>query len=681
MADVADSAPVRRIVRPEHLNAFLSSPTYERLETFVGEMNSAAQGGKPTVAATYEGGDSGVQTMLDLIEHVEQMLEEHPPIAQQAARFGNAAFRSWMEAVEKSSVDDMSALSEEHAMELAGYWCGSFGNARRLDFGTGHEASFLVWLFASREVGVVSDLEGLVLAVFPRYLELVYAVQTLYRLEPAGSHGVWSLDDFHILPFVFGSAQLCPKENDPTTAGSLLGTRPRSSRDRMMVEDMAGSSMYMRAIKRITELKTGPFEEHSPLLTDIAQLPSWKKVNAGLIAMFKGEVLAKFPVAQHFLFGPHFPCTWEVDSADLSALETESTATGRPSATGASVMSGVPSPFEAALRMPANGDALTKYFGVSRRPIVGPGRGRAPVPSFGAGAGASNDATETTAAVETAAVAHTLLDDERGVEVAGFRIETNKTRISGESELDSIRDEHTFEGHCLDFPLPEMLFGLNIVRFTHLESGVSLEFNAADALCGCKIVRAEDGTPDRTLFKLPNAADWENRQTLNGETIKSWRDDFDWTFTTRYKGSLSVQDEPRPLPSPEDGVKIDYQLLRKREPFLYFESVPLFEDDLFDFGESKLSVRVRAMTSCFFALSRFWLRVDNHFVRCFDTRVFFKYGADHMVIEHTRKEMSAKELADKGFGDMRIMMNEERVEKLLREISRETIKIPLTASE
>uniref|UniRef100_A0A8C6F8J5 Serine/threonine-protein phosphatase 2A activator n=1 Tax=Monodon monoceros TaxID=40151 RepID=A0A8C6F8J5_MONMO len=56
-----------------------------------------------------------------------------------------------------------------------------------------------------------------------------------------------------------------------------------------------------------SQMKTGPFAEHSNQLWNISAVPSWSKVNQGLIRMYKAECLEKFPVIQHFKFGSLLP--------------------------------------------------------------------------------------------------------------------------------------------------------------------------------------------------------------------------------------------------------------------------------------------------------------------------------------------------------------------------------------
>ncbi|CAN7989880.1 unnamed protein product, partial [Ixodes pacificus] len=133
-----------------------------------------------------------------------------------------------------------------------------------------------------------------------RYLRLVRRLQLEYRMEPAGSHGVWSLDDYQFLPFIWGSAQLVGGScRDVRTSCS----QPKSFTAEGYAEALSRDYMFMGCIEFISKVKSGPFHEHSNQLWNISGVHSWAKVNAGLIKMYKAEVLGKFPVVQHVVFG------------------------------------------------------------------------------------------------------------------------------------------------------------------------------------------------------------------------------------------------------------------------------------------------------------------------------------------------------------------------------------------
>lgn len=145
------------------------------------------------------------------------------------------------------------------------------------------------------------DYPALVLKVFDVYMRVCRRLQTVYWLEPAGSHGVWSLDDYQMLPFLFGSAQL---------EGSKHVT-PKSIHNDDVLEAVGADYLYLQAIGFIKSVKSGgTFAEHSPILNDISALPTWEKVNKGMMKMYVGEVLGKRPVVQHFVFGTVLECSW-----------------------------------------------------------------------------------------------------------------------------------------------------------------------------------------------------------------------------------------------------------------------------------------------------------------------------------------------------------------------------------
>jgi serine/threonine-protein phosphatase 2A activator len=233
--------PARAILSRDDLERFQTSAAKDQYLGFIIRLNDAVKN-IPLTFPTQK--SKGVQGLLDLSQTLKGWIDEIPPQEVGLSRFGNASFRTWYDRLKEEKHALLSTfVPEEHVKEISGYLQESFGNRKRIDFGTGHEASFMCFLLCLYEVGVLTtdDDKAVVLNVFWDYIKLTRKLQFMYWLEPAGSHGVWGLDDYHFLPFLFGSAQLFDHKY----------LRPKSIHDKFILEDMSDQYMYFSCIQHI----------------------------------------------------------------------------------------------------------------------------------------------------------------------------------------------------------------------------------------------------------------------------------------------------------------------------------------------------------------------------------------------------------------------------------------------
>ncbi|XP_025060815.1 serine/threonine-protein phosphatase 2A activator isoform X3 [Alligator sinensis] len=284
--------PKKEINMVSDMAKWKRSQAYADYIGFILTLNEGIKGKKLTCEYRVS---EPVKKLVDLLNTLDRWIDETPPV-DQPSRFGNKAFRTWYAKLDQEAEHLVAEVIPKHlveaAPEAAVYLKESVGNSTRIDYGTGHEAAFAAFLCCLCKIGVlrVDDQLAIVFKVFNRYLEVMRKLQKTYRMEPAGSQGVWGLDDFQFLPFIWGSSQLIDHPN----------LEPRHFVDERVVNENHKDYMFLECILFITEMKTGPFAEHSNQLWNISAVPSWSKVNQGLIRMYKAEVLMNMQMRLQF---------------------------------------------------------------------------------------------------------------------------------------------------------------------------------------------------------------------------------------------------------------------------------------------------------------------------------------------------------------------------------------------
>ncbi|EGR28097.1 phosphotyrosyl phosphatase activator, putative [Ichthyophthirius multifiliis] len=291
--------PSKQLRLEQDVEIFKKTKTFAEYMQFICDMQQSIKSKK--ISQTNNTGK--FNKIIEYLVNLEILLKQTPPI-QQPMRFGNKAFKDWHQQMCLQTDSFLKTLLPENLqgaiIELRVYLFDSYGSNVRLDYGTGHEMAFLFFLLALKKLGFYdnNDLEEVCRFVFYKYIDVMRQIQVSYMLEPAGSHGVWGLDDYHFIPFLLGASELINSDIVPS---------PSDIHNQQLLDHYQNEYMYLHCIDFIKKQKKGHFHEHSPILNDISGAANWNKVAQGMIKMYQAEVLFKFPVAKHIFFGSILP--------------------------------------------------------------------------------------------------------------------------------------------------------------------------------------------------------------------------------------------------------------------------------------------------------------------------------------------------------------------------------------
>lgn len=211
-----------------------------------------------------------------------------------------------------------------------------------------------------------------------------------------------------------------------------------------------------------------------------------------------------------------------------------------------------------------------------------------------------------------------------------FSISSRKLPISKSGPIDDMSKR-------LDIPIPEMIFGDNLVAIRHGPSGWGIEFSAEAALDQVDKTGAN-------MLQVAYAGAWSSsREKSSAHDIREVVKPYDWSYSTTYRGTETA-DPSSSAPcggkqlEPSKEKQIPLELLKRRDPILFFDEVVLFESELDDNGISVFSVKVRVMEQRMLLLARLYMRLDNVVVRVRDTRVYVDFEKEEVVREYTAKE-------------------------------------------
>ena len=129
---------------------------------------------------------------------------------------------------------------------------------------------------------------------------------------------------------------------------------------------------------------------------------------------------------------------------------------------------------------------------------------------------------------------------------------------------------------------------------------------------------------DKLKVKMSNL--WKDKKI--DDMVDESKTDQDWTYLNYYRGNLKSN---KPYKVEKQEVGIDKSRLSVENKIQFYNELYLHEDELDDFGYSRLRLRVRVQKDSCFILMRSYIRVDRVAIRSVENRIFIDFVDNYSI--------------------------------------------------
>jgi serine/threonine-protein phosphatase 2A activator len=176
-------SPAQKRIKSQHdVEAAIRGSSLRKFMAFALSLNQSVVGVKLSDPCC---SSPAVESVMAALDRLAVFIDNVPPVKHEV-RYGNPAFRTWFQKLQDEAPQlVLNMLGDEvggATIEILPYFLDSFGNKTRIDYGTGHETNFIMFLYCLFALGALKadDQQATVMRIFKRYLDLMRQLQTTY---------------------------------------------------------------------------------------------------------------------------------------------------------------------------------------------------------------------------------------------------------------------------------------------------------------------------------------------------------------------------------------------------------------------------------------------------------------------------------------------------------------------